>query len=99
MLQEFLERYLHDGGLHWEILLSAPFLLGLAVQLPFALLVAAIAYALARVAHRLGAALAARRRRPAKAPCFAGAFRAIDLPRPSALSRGYTGRGPPLVLA
>ncbi len=96
--QEFLERYLHDGAVHWELLLSAPFLLGLAVQLPFALLVAAIAFALTEVAHRLGTALAARRRRPAPAARFGSFPRSIDLPRLTALSRGYTGRGPPLVL-
>ena len=97
--QEFLERYLHDGRVHWELLLSAPFLLGLAVQLPFALLVAAIAFALTQVAERLGAALASRRRRPTAAPLFDQAPQQVDLPRHSALSRGYAGRGPPLVLA
>ena len=98
VVQEFLERYLHDGGLHWELVLSAPFLFGLLVQLPFALLVAAIALALTEAAERLGAALAARRRRPATALRFESFFRQVDLPRPSALARGYTGRGPPLVL-
>ena len=47
VLQELIERYVHDGHLHWQLVVSAPFLLGLATQVPFALLAAAIAFALA----------------------------------------------------
>jgi hypothetical protein len=94
--QEFLERYLHDGRFGAELLVSAPFLVGLAVQLPFALLAAAIAYALTAVARRLGTALAARRRRPRHVVVLPAFGARVGGPRRSALSRGYTGRGPPL---
>ena len=95
--QELLERYLHEGHVHWQVLLSAPFLLGLLAQIPFALLAAAVAYALDRVAERLGAALAARRPRHVRprGPHQGGS--SVDLPLRPVLARGYAGRGPPLV--
>ena len=66
VLQELIERYAHDGRMHWELLVSAPFLVGLALQLPFALLAAAIAFALAITARRIATAIAARRRHAAE---------------------------------
>ena len=44
--QEVVERYAANGHVHWGLLISAPFLLGLAAQLPFGLLAASIAFAL-----------------------------------------------------
>jgi hypothetical protein len=99
VVQEFVERALHDGRVQPELILSAPFLFGLAAQLPFALLAAAIAYALTTMARRLGAAIAARRRRPTRAPALTPPCATIVLPPASVLSRGYTGRGPPLARA
>ena len=61
VLQELIERYLHDGHLHWELVVSAPFLLGLATQVPFALLAAAIAFALATAAQHVARAISAAR--------------------------------------
>ena len=58
VLQELIERYAHDGRIHWELLVSTPFLVGLATQLPFALLAAAIGFALAVTAQRIAAAVA-----------------------------------------
>ena len=57
VLQELLERYLHDGHVHWGLFASAPFLFGLATQVPFALLAAAIAFALASAAQRVAQVL------------------------------------------
>ena len=51
----------HDGHVHWGLVVSAPFLLGLATQLPFGLLAAAIAFALGAAAH-------ASRRRQNRSP-------------------------------
>ena len=98
MLQELIERYLHDGHLHWELVVSAPFLLGLVTQLPFALLAAAIAFAPATAAHHVAQAIrAARRAAPARNRADLPSWLSVDLPTEPVLARGYTGRGPPLL--
>ena len=98
MLQELLERYVHDGHLHWHLVVSAPFLLGLATQVPFALLAAAIAFALATAAQHVAQAIrAARRPRPRGTALTFLSWLSVDLPPAPVLARGYTGRGPPLL--
>lgn len=98
VLQELIERYLHDGHLHWEFVGSAPFLLGLAMQVPFALLAAAIAYALATTAQRVAAAIrAARLPRPRITALTFLSWLSVDLPPEAVLARGHAGRGPPLL--
>ena len=98
VLQELLERYVHDGHLHWHLVVSAPFLLGLATQVPFALLAAAIAFALATAAQHVAHAIrAARRPRPRGTALTFLARLSVDLPPAPVLARGYTGRGPPLL--
>lgn len=98
VLQELVERYLHDGHLHWELVASAPFLLGLAMQVPFALLAAAIAYALAATAQQVAAAIrAARLPRPRSTALTSLSWLSIDLPPEPVLARGHAGRGPPLL--
>ena len=78
--------------------MSAPFLLGLATQVPFALLAAAIAFALATAAQHVARAIsAARLPRPRGIALTFLAWRSVDL-RPEPVSaRGYAGRGPPLL--
>ena len=98
LLQELIERYLHDGHLHWELLVSAPFLLGLVTQVPFALLAAAIAFALTTAAQHVARTIrAARRPRPLGAALTFPSWLSVDLPSEPVLARGYTGRGPPLL--
>jgi Flp pilus assembly pilin Flp len=98
VLQEVIERYAHDGRLHWELAVSAPFLLGLATQLPFALLAAAIAFALATAAERVAQAIkTARRPRVRPTGTSLVSRLSVDLPPEPVLARGYTGRGPPLL--
>ena len=97
VLQELIERYAHDGRMHWELLVSAPFLVGLALQLPFALLAAAIAFALAITARRIATAIAARGRDPRNRGIVIPFWPPVDLPRRPVLARGYAGRGPPLL--
>ncbi len=98
VLQELIERYLHDGHLHWELVVSAPFLLGLATQVPFALLAAAIAFALATAAQRVARAIrAARLPRPRGIALTFLSWLSVDLPPEPVLARGYAGRGPPLL--
>jgi hypothetical protein len=96
-LQELIERYTYDGRVYWGFLVSAPFLVGLATQLPFGLLAAAIAFALATAAHRVGQAI--RTARPPGWCSIAISFLSwlsADLPRAAVLACGYAGRGPPL---
>jgi hypothetical protein len=96
--QEFLERYLHDGSFSWGLLVSMPFVLGLAAQVPFALLAASIAFALGQAAERLSSALRSGKR-PRFAPVDFGPLpAAIDLPLRPVLARGFAGRGPPASL-
>ena len=97
-LQEVLERYAHDGRLHWELVVSAPFVFGLATQVPFALLAAAIAFALATAAHRVAEAIRTGRRPRARSIAITFvSWLSVDLPREPVLARGYAGRGPPLL--
>ena len=99
MAQEFLERYLYDGNVGWGLLVSMPFVLGLAAQVPFALLAASIAFALGKAAERLSSALRSGKR-PRFAPVDFGPLpAAVDLPLRPVLARGFAGRGPPATLA
>ena len=93
-LQELGERFAHDGQLHWQLLVSGPFLVGLVLQLPFALLAAAIAYALAGAARRIAEALESPRPRRVGTP-FVPRSLSVELPRVRALAGGFSVRGPP----
>lgn len=98
MAQEFAERYLQDGHVHWQLVLSGPFLLGLTVQVPFALLAAAIALALGGAARRVAAALRCGATPRVARGLAASSFpNDVDLSLERVLARGYAGRGPPLV--
>jgi hypothetical protein len=97
VLQEHFERLLHDGHFPVTLLLERPILLGLALQLPFALLAYAIAWLLVRATEALVRALAGgwvgsslRGAGSTRAPLTASLLRA------RVLARGYAGRGPPL---
>jgi hypothetical protein len=96
--QELLERYLHDGTIAWGFLLSMPFVLGLAAQVPFALLAASIAFALGKAAERLSSVLRSGKRPRIAALDFGRLPAAVDLPHRPVLARGFAGRGPPATL-
>jgi hypothetical protein len=97
-LQELVERFLHDGHLQGHFVLSAPFLLGLATQVPFALLAAAIAFALATAARHVAQTMrGAGRLRPRGIALTFLSWLSVDLPPAPVLARGYAGRGPPLL--
>lgn len=66
VLQEHLERALHDGAFPAHALLEPSFLAGLALQLPFALLALAVALLLARTAAALGRLLSDPPPRPGR---------------------------------
>lgn len=93
--QELAERLLHSGHLSWTTVLQPAFLIGLALQLPFALAALLLAWALGLTARAVGSALASAPRLAFGAPlpvpvCVSSA------PRPAGLARGYGERAPPL---
>lgn len=98
VLQEHLERWLHGGVFPWYTVLDPTFLLGLLLQLPFALLAYLAARLLLRAAERVGCALAPRRERRRFAVSLSSLLlpAAPVLPRLSVLARCDAQRGPPL---
>jgi hypothetical protein len=97
VLQEHVERYSRHGEIEWATGLEPAFVAGLTMQLPFALLVAFVAHALARLAERV-AALIVGSEPPALRFVAASLIlpAGIDIPRAATLARGYAGRAPPL---
>jgi hypothetical protein len=95
-LQEHLERLLPAGSLPLDAPLEPAFLIGLGLQLPFALAALAAARLLLGLADELGQALA--RRPPSLSPTpllVAVPPSGGDLPRHTVLALGYPQRGPP----
>jgi hypothetical protein len=93
-LQEHLERGLALGTVPWGAALEPVFLLGLVLQLPFALAALLVAGALTALADAVAARPAARPRitfqLPAPPPARA------ELATAPALARGWAGRAPPV---
>lgn len=98
-VQELFERLLHDGGLTAGTLVEPTLLVGLAMQLPFAL----AAYGLARLLLRASASLARRVAAPRTFVLLPThrpwAVDAISRPRPRPASHGAGTRGPPDIFA
>jgi hypothetical protein len=92
-VQEHLERGLALGAVPWETALEPVFLLGLALQLPFALAAFLVARALAAVADAVGARSAARPPVPTPLPSSPAPGDAAPAP---VLARGWAGRAPPV---
>jgi hypothetical protein len=92
-LQEHLERGLALGAVPWATALEPVFLLGLALQLPFALAALLVARALTAVADAIAPRTLRRPRRGLQ----------LAVPRPplakvsaaAVLARGWAGRAPP----
>jgi hypothetical protein len=94
--QEQLERALQGGALGVETALEPAFLVGLALQLPFAACALVVARWLVRAAESAGALLLripAQRLRP---PTILHPSFVLDAPRLPALSSPHAGRAPPL---
>jgi hypothetical protein len=97
VVQEHLERLVSGGAFPAHLLAEPRFLLGLLLQVPFALAALLVAGALLTAASRLALSFSAHPLRaaaaawlgPALAPC-------PDLPRRSALASGHSQRGPPI---
>ncbi len=95
VVQEHLERFLSSGEVPWTAALQPSFLLGLALQLPFALAALLLAWALDSVAHAVGRALAAFTPSLVFAPFVPHPVRVVAAPTPIGLARGYGARAPP----
>jgi hypothetical protein len=92
--QEHFERFLHAGAFPLDAALQPSFLVGLLLQLPFALAGYLVARLLLRAVRSLGRLLAGRARSPQ--PAAATPRPAVTfVPRVPALARGYGSRGPP----
>jgi hypothetical protein len=99
VVQEHLERIVHDGAFPWGIANAPTFMLGLALQLPFALAAYGVARSLLRIAYVLGRLLTLERRRmrPSVAGCRPPAAQLA--PRSTAPALDHAPRGPPLLAA
>jgi hypothetical protein len=97
VVQEHVERLVHSGQMPWTAALQPSFLVGLALQLPFAVAALLIAWALDSVAHAVGRAMVTGPPHPL-VPLFVPlpAYSATA-PRPAGLARGYGERAPPLL--
>jgi hypothetical protein len=93
-LQEHVERALHGAGA-LETALEPAFLLGLALQLPFAFCSLVVAKSLLRVAKEAGALLSRRLALPLRPPLARPPAFAVDAPRVSVLASRQAGRAPP----
>jgi hypothetical protein len=94
-LQEHLERLVATGSFPVELVAQPVFLIGLALQLPFALVGVLTARWLSRAAEAVGRAIAASP--PALPRPAVAAASLVDalLPRRPALATGWGVRGPP----
>jgi hypothetical protein len=97
-LQEHLERLFHDGSFPLGAVLEPTFLVGLLLQLPFALAAYVVAWALLEVAERIGPSL--RASPPGRWPSAQSVpppQAQVEFPRIPALALGRPQRGPPLL--
>jgi hypothetical protein len=94
ILQEHFERLWHDAAFPAGAVAEPTFLVGLILQVPFALLAYGLARLLIRAADELGAALGAARLSPLEAVAVLVPTGA-RAPRLHPLSAGYPVRGPP----
>jgi hypothetical protein len=95
-LQEHLERAFQPGVGALETAQDPVFVVGLALQLPFALGALAVARCLLRAADATGA-LFRRRSRRGRPPRSIRPALSLDSPRSPALASRHAGRAPPLL--
>jgi hypothetical protein len=97
LIQEYVERWLNGGHAGLATLWEPPVLIGLQLQIPFALLALSLARILARAADALGRALAPEPQQPPVEPTIAGPAVEPSLAAARVAGRGWTDRGPPLL--
>jgi hypothetical protein len=93
--QEHFERLLHDGTFPWGAATQPTFAVGLALQLPFALIAYLVARVFLRAARLLGRLLTGPRRDVERDHGRSWPALAASPVRLPALSLGYGTRGPP----
>ncbi|HKB21101.1 MAG TPA: hypothetical protein VKC65_08825 [Gaiellaceae bacterium] len=94
VVQELAERIVHTGQVPWTVVVLPAFLVGLALQLPFALAALLVAWLLDSVALAVGRALRDLPR-PAFQIFVPEPARVVGVPRTAGLARGYGERAPP----
>jgi hypothetical protein len=94
--QEIVERLAHTGEVSLMTAVQPAFLIGLALQLPFALAALLLAWVLDSAARVVGEALASLPR-PTFHVFVPAPVRVSAAPRPAGLARGYGERAPPLL--
>jgi hypothetical protein len=94
-LQEHVERLVHDGAFPWAAVLEPTFVIGLWLQIPFALLAWFVARSLLAAVDALGRALAEPPARVVATAATRVAETLLDLPRVPVLATGRPVRGPP----
>jgi hypothetical protein len=94
--QEVTERLVHTGQIPWTVFVQPAFLIGLALQLPFALAALLLAWALDFAARAVGRALASRPRLTVEVEVPIPVLVTAG-PRVAGLARGYAERAPPLL--
>lgn len=97
VVQEHVERLVHSGQMPWTAALQPTFLVGLALQLPFALAALLVAWALDSAAHAVGRALAVAPPRLPASVLVTRPASVVAAPLPAGLARGYGERAPPLL--
>jgi hypothetical protein len=98
-LQEHLERILEAGSFPWDAGLEPTFLVGLALQLPFALAAYLCARALLRIAEQLGRALCSRQGSPRPRGLHQPVLPTVAaLVTVVGLASGHAQRAPPLLV-
>jgi hypothetical protein len=95
VFQEYVERCLQHGSIEWGVALESTFVVGLALQVPFALVAGLATLVLTGVARGVAAILSQRcaprlrNLRPLVLPV------SFDVPRTPMPALGYAGRAPP----
>ena len=96
--QELIERLLHAESFPFHAVFEPHFLLGLALQLPFAIATFALGWLLLKIGKRLMPLLSEIPVEfPSDQPALLWAHAGAALPHVRALSRGHPLRGPPLL--
>jgi len=99
-IQEHLERLVHDGAFPVHLVTQPTFLMGAALQIPFALLAWGVARTIMLAARRAVMAFPARPRaigsRPRSLPFD---LPMVDRPRRAPLAMRLAGRAPPLAIS
>lgn len=98
-IQEHLERFLHDGVFPAHLFLQPVFLIGLALQVPFALFAWGVARTLLLAARRMASSLRGRVRQPTRRDPAAVRLSVARRVRRSILASRVVGRAPPLAVS